>query len=63
MIHYQRNARFTNIGDNKNDFVEVTMWYSDTGFDAVINSNNRNQMLSLSFDEFNTLAALIKDRK
>jgi len=59
MIHYQRDARFTNIGDNKDDFVEVTMWYSETGFDAVITSKNRYQMLSLTFEEFDALSDLL----
>ena len=63
MMAYQREARFRGIGDSKNEFVEVTMWYSNTGFDAVITSKHRHQMISMTFEEFEALADLIKRKE
>lgn len=63
MIEYQRNSKYGRVAGSQDDYVETTIWYDQKGFDAVITSPGRHQMLSMSFAEFDALNDLLERRE
>ena len=42
------------------DFMEVSIWYNDEGFDVILNTNNE-QRFCLTWGQFKALKKLVKE--
>ena len=61
MERYQRQSRFTELQpychhSKEGDFMELTEWHNDEGFDLVINSD---RIFSMTWGQFECLQALV----
>jgi hypothetical protein len=62
---YKLDAAFTSLAEfdhcaKPNDFIEVSVWHNDEGFNVNLSSNG-NQSFSLTWGEFKALKKLIKE--
>lgn len=48
------------LSNNESDFIEITEWSNEDGFDINICRNNETKLFSLSFGELEAINYLIK---